>query len=58
MHVKKKWREHKEIVQAGSKAPGMANTKEDSESYGINQDLEAKNGTNLHYWISPSTSLQ
>ena len=32
--------------------------KEDSESYGRNQALEAKNGTKLHYWISPSTLLQ
>ena len=48
MHVKKKWREHKEIVQEGSEAPGMAKPKDDSESYGINQDLEAKNGTKIH----------
>ena len=58
MHVNKKCKEHKEIVQEGSEAPGMAKPKEESESYGRNQALEAKNGTNLHYWINPSTSLQ
>ena len=45
-------------MQEGSEAPGMAKPKEDSESYGRNQALEAKNGTNLYYWINPSTSLQ
>ena len=45
-------------MQEGSEAPGMAKPKEELESYGINQALEAKNYTNLHYWINPSTSLQ
>ena len=58
MHVNKNWKEHKEIVKGGSEAPWMAKPKKDSESYGINQALEAKNGTNLNYWINPSTSLQ
>ena len=49
MHVNKKCKEHKEIVQEGSEAPGMAKPKEDSESYGRNQALEAKNSTNIHY---------
>ena len=54
-------RNEKNIIfffQEDSEAPGMTKPKEESESYGINQALEAKNGTNLHYWISPSTSLQ
>ena len=58
MHVNKKWKEHKEIVQEGFEALGMANPKEDLESYGRNQTLEAKNGTKIHYWISTSTSVQ
>ena len=32
MHVNKKWKEHKEIVQEGFEAPRMAKPKEDSES--------------------------
>ena len=31
----------------------MANPEEDSDSYGINQALEAKNGIKLHYLIQP-----
>ena len=58
MYVNNKWKENKEIVQEGSEAPGLAKPKEDSESCGRNQALEAKNGNNIHYWISPSTSLQ
>ena len=45
-------------MKEGSEALGMAKPKEDSESYGRNQALEAKNGTNLHYRMNPSTFLQ
>ena len=45
-------------MQEGSKAPRMAKPKEDSKPHGRNQSLEAKNGTNIHYLINPSTSLQ
>ena len=38
--------------------PLEANSKGDIESYGRNQALEVKNDTNIHYWFSPSTSLQ
>ena len=36
----------------------MAKPNEESDSYGRYQALDAKNGTNLHYWISPSTFVK
>ena len=58
MHVNRKGKEHKEIVKDVFDALRMAKTKVDSESYGINQALEAKNDTNPHYWINLCSSLQ